>query len=263
MAGGQRLAGKTILVTGAARGIGLAIAKACVDQGATTVLSDILDGAGRAAAKELGAAYRHLDVRSEADWRAAIDSVSALHGLVNNAGITGFGESGLGAQDAEHCSLDDWRAVHSTNLDGAFLGCKHAIAAMKSAGGSIVNIASRSGKVGVGAAASYASSKAALMNHTRSVALYCAQCGYPVRCNAISPGAILSPMWEALLEHAPDREQAIAEFAAEVPLRRMGSPEDVAALAVYLLSDESAYVTGADFAVDGGLTAGGAAQPKK
>ena len=260
---GQRLKGKRILVTGAARGIGLAIARACVDQGATVYLSDVRDEEGSRAAAESGATYLHLDVRSASDWAAALESVGALHGLVNNAGITGFGDESLGPQNAEHCSLEDWRAVHATNLDGVFLGCRHAIAAMKGAGGSIVNIASRSGKVGVGGAAPYASSKAAVINHTRSVALYCAERGYPVRCNAISPGAILTPMWEALLEHTPDREAAIAEFAAEVPLRRMGMPEDVASSAVHLLSDESGYVTGAEFAVDGGLTAGTTAQPKK
>jgi NAD(P)-dependent dehydrogenase (short-subunit alcohol dehydrogenase family) len=263
MAHEHRLASKAILVTGAARGIGLAIARACVDAGATVVLSDIRDDEGSAAASKLGQIYRRLDVRSEADWIAAMESVSTLHGLVNNAGITGFGDESPGDQDAEHCSLKGWRAVHATNLDGVFLGCKHAIAAMKTGGGSIVNIASRSGKVGVGGAAAYASSKAAVINHTRSVALYCAERNYAVRCNAISPGAILTPMWETLLEHAPDREAAIAEFAAEVPLRRMGTPEDVSNLAVYLLGDESAYVTGAEFAVDGGLTAGTAAQPKK
>ncbi|MEQ8844664.1 MAG: SDR family oxidoreductase [Phycisphaerales bacterium] len=260
---GGRLERKRVLVTGAARGIGLATARACVDQGAMVYLSDIRDEEGAKAAADLGATYLHLDARSASDWAAALESIGVLHGLVNNAGITGFGDESLGPQDAEHCSLEDWRAVHATNLDGVFLGCKHAIAAMKAGGGSIVNIASRSGKVGVGGAAAYGSSKAAVINHTRSVALYCAERGYAVRCNAISPGAILSPMWEALLAHAPDREAAIAEFAAEVPLRRMGSPEDVASLAVYLLSDESAYVTGAEFAVDGGLTAGTAAQPKK
>ncbi|MFI4882117.1 MAG: SDR family NAD(P)-dependent oxidoreductase [Phycisphaerales bacterium JB064] len=259
----QQLQGKRILVTGAARGIGLAIAKAAVDQGAAVVLSDIRDDEGAIAAAEFGATYVHLDVRSEADWTAAIESIGELDGLVNNAGITGFGDSQLGPQDAENCSLADWRAVHATNLDGVFLGCKHAIAAMKHQGGSIVNIASRSGKVGVGGAAAYASSKAAVINHTRSVALYCAERSIPIRCNAISPGAILSPMWETLLEHAPDREAAIAEFASEVPLRRMGAPEDVASLAVYLLGEGSAYVTGSEFAIDGGLTAGTAAQPKK
>jgi NAD(P)-dependent dehydrogenase (short-subunit alcohol dehydrogenase family) len=260
---GQRLKGKRILVTGAARGIGLAIARACADNGATVFLSDIRDDEGAKAAGDIGATYLPLDVRSESDWAAAMESIGDLCGLVNNAGITGFGEPQLGPQDAEYCSLEDWRAVHATNLDGVFLGCKHVIAAMKISGGSIVNIASRSGKVGVAGAAAYASSKAAVINHTRSVALYCAERNYPVRCNAISPGAILTPMWETLLEHAPNREEAIAEFASEVPLRRMGSPVDVANLVVYMLGDESGYVTGAEFAIDGGLTAGTAAQPKK
>lgn len=259
----DRLAGKTILITGAARGIGLAIARACVENGATAYLTDIRDDKGSKAAKAIGASYLHLDVRSESDWAAALQSIGKPDGVVNNAGITGFGDEKLGPQDAEHCSLEDWRAVHATNLDGVFLGCKHAIAAMKNTGGSIVNIASRSGKVGVGGASAYASSKAAVINHTKSVALYCAERGYAIRCNAVLPGAILTPMWEALLEGVADRDAAIAGFAAEVPLRRMGTPEDVAHIVAYLLSDESAYVTGSEFGVDGGLTAGTAAQPKK
>ena len=260
---GYQLDGKTILITGAARGIGLAIAEACVERGASAVLSDIRDAEGDRAAEALGAKYAHLDVRNEADWRSAVGSIGELHGVVNNAGIAGFGEDDLGPQDAEHCSLDAWRAVHATNLDGVFLGCRFAIAAMKQTGGSIVNIASRSGRVGVGGAVAYASSKAAVINHTRSVALYCAERDYPIRCNAVLPGAILTPMWELLLEGAPDRDAAIAEMASEVPLQRMGLPRDVASLVMYLLGDDSTYVTGSDFGIDGGLTAGTAAQPKK
>ncbi|MGD1915311.1 MAG: SDR family NAD(P)-dependent oxidoreductase [Phycisphaerales bacterium] len=258
-----QLEGKAILVTGAARGIGLAIARTCVERGASVVLSDVRDAEGEPAAETLGARYVHLDVRAEDDWRPAQNSIGDLHGVVNNAGITGFGQDELGPQDAERCALEDWRAVHATNLDGVFLGCRFAIAAMKRAGGSIVNIASRSGRVGVGGAVAYASSKAAVINHTKSVALYCAERGYPIRCNAVLPGAILTPMWEVLLEGAPDREAAIAAMAAEVPLKRMGTPGEVACLVAYLLGDESRYITGSEFGVDGGLAAGTAAQPKK
>lgn len=179
--------------------------------------------------------------------------------MVNNAGITGF-ENGPVAHDPEHATLEDWRAVHRVNLDGTFLGCRYAIGAMKAAGtGSIVNISSRSGLVGIPAAAAYASSKAAVRNHTKSVALYCAQQGWAIRCNSIHPAAILTPMWEAMLGTGEDREARMAAFVADTPLRRFGTVEEVAAVAVMLASDEAGYVTGAEFNIDGGLLAGSAA----
>jgi 3(or 17)beta-hydroxysteroid dehydrogenase len=150
--------------------------------------------------------------------------------------------------------------VHRTNLDGVFLGCKHAIRTMRRAaprgGGAIVNISSRSGLVGVPAAAAYASSKAAVRNHTKSVALYCAQQRLPIRCNSIHPAAVLTPMWEPMLGTGAAREAALAALAADVPLRRFGTPAEVAALAVMLASEEAAYVTGSEFHVDGGILAG-------
>ena len=184
---------------------------------------------------------------------------------MNNAGITGL--EGGSVHDPEHASLDDWRAVHRTNLDGVFLGCKHALVAMRrlvgdGRHGSIVNIASRSGAVGVAAAAAYASSKAAVRNHTRSVALYCAEQGLPVRCNAIMPAAILTPMWEPMLGQGTDREANMAAFVADTPLRRFGTATEVAALAVMLASDECLYMTGSELHVDGGLLAGSVAAPQ-
>jgi NAD(P)-dependent dehydrogenase (short-subunit alcohol dehydrogenase family) len=148
-----------------------------------------------------------------------------------------------------------------------FLGCKHALVAMRrlvgdGRRGSIVNIASRSGAVGVAAAAAYASSKAAVRNHTRSVALYCAEQGLPVRCNAIMPAAILTPMWEPMLGQGADRETNMAAFVADTPLRRFGTTTEVAALAVMLASDECLYMTGSELHVDGGLLAGSVATPQ-
>ncbi len=269
MAGG-RLEGRVALVTGAARGIGRACAAVFASEGARVAVTD-LDGEGaERVAGEIGAGsigFR-LDVREEADWRAAIDEVADRLGrlsvLVNNAGITGF-DPPMGPHDPEHATLDAWRAVHATNLDGVFLGCRAAIGAMKppGPGGSIVNISSRSGQVGIARAAAYASSKAGVRNHTKTVALYCAEMGYRIRCNSIHPGAILTPMWEPMFGTTEaEREAAIAGFAAEVPLRRMGTAEDVARMALYLASDDAAYVTGAEFTIDGGLLAGTAATPK-
>ncbi len=258
----DRLAGKIALVTGSARGIGEAIARAFLSEAGTVVVSDIDHERGRRLAVSLGpnASYRELDVREETEWQATIDEVVARWGrldvLVNNAGITGL-EAGSASHDPEHASLEDWRAVHRTNLDGMFLGCKYALRAMRASGrGSIINISSRSGLVGIPGAAAYASSKAAIRNHTKSVALYCAEQGWEIRCNSINPAAILTPMWDPLLGKGPERDQRMSEFTRDTPLRRFGEPAEVAAIAVLLASDEATYITGSEFNIDGGMLAG-------
>lgn len=256
-----RLQNKTALITGAAQGIGAAIAKAFVDEGAQVILTDIDNDAGQAYADQIGAIYHPLDVSSEKDWASVLEAHPKLDILVNNAGITGF-ESGEFVQDPENVSLDAWRAVHAVNLDGVLMGCQTAIKAMKATGaGSIINISSRSGLVGIPGAAAYASSKAAIINHTRTVALYCAQQGWRIRCNAIAPAAILTPIWEPMLGDGPDREEKMAALVADTPLKRFGQPAEVAALAVMLASDEAAYMTGETLTLDGGLLAGSAASP--
>lgn len=263
----KRLNHKIALVTGAAQGIGAAIAEAMTREGATVVLSDINESLLLQTARRLGMPSLVLDVREEPQWEKVMASIMADHGalhvLVNNAGITGL-EQGA-SHDPEHASLDEWRRVHKTNLDGVFLGCKHALRAMRHLPleecGSIVNISSRSGIVGIPGAAAYASSKAAVRNHTKTVALYCAEQQLPVRCNSIHPAAILTPMWEPILGSGSDREAIMQAMVADTPLRRFGTPQEVASLAVFLASDESAYVTGAEFHVDGGILAGSTAVP--
>ncbi len=270
----QRLAHKVALITGAAQGIGLAIAKAFHQHGATVILSDLNDTACTQHATELGdrAESIALDIRDEAAWESTINTIRSKHGqldiLVNNAGITGFDDApekqAPEAHDPENATLDAWRRVHTTNLDGTFLGCKHAIRAMRhnpGATGSIINLGSRSGVVGIPRAAAYASSKSAIRNHTKSVALYCAEEGLKIRCNTIQPAAILTPMWEPMLGEGEDRNANIAKFVAGTPLNRFGTVEEVASIAVYLASDESAYTTGAEFNLDGGMLAGTATPP--
>lgn len=264
-----RLAGKVALISGAARGIGLGVAEAFVREGARTILSDIRDDLGAAAANRLGepAEYQSLDVRDELQWEAVVADILARHGrldiLVNNAGITGF-EDGFVPHNPEQVSLEAWHAVLATNLDGTMLGCKHALRAMRRAGtGSIVNISSRSGMVGTPGAAAYGAAKAAVRNHTKSVALYAAQEGLAVRCNAIFPAAIMTPMWEVMLGDGPGRAEREAQMVQDTPLKRFGTVEEVAQMVVYLASDESGYTTGAEFVLDGGLLAGSAAQPKR
>lgn len=277
-----RLADQTALITGAARGIGEAIARLFAQHGARVLVTDLNERGVRAVADSINAAHpaparaaaMRLDVRIEADWQRGIAHILRLFGsldiLVNNAAITGFGpgDPPSGPHDPEYASLEAWRAVHATNLDGVFLGCKHAIGAMKqrdpaAPAASIINISSRSGQVGIPGAAAYASSKAAVRNHSKTVALYCAEQRYRIRCNSIHPGSILTPMWDPMLGQGDARVAAIAEFAREVPLGRMGRVLDVAQLALYLASDESSYVTGAEFVIDGGLLAGTAATPRR
>ncbi|QDP20136.1 SDR family NAD(P)-dependent oxidoreductase [Sphingomonas xanthus] len=263
----SRLEGKIALITGAAQGIGEGIARAFAAEGATLWVTDINEEGARQVAESIGGAARAaaLDVREEADWDRVmaqlVDRDGRIDILVNNAGITGF-EDNPGPHDPEHASLNDWHRVHRVNLDGTFLGCRQAIRTMRATGtGSIINISSRSGLVGIPGAAAYASSKAAIRNHSKSVALYCAQQGLKVRCNSVHPAAILTPIWDAMIGEGPGREERMAAMVADTPLRRFGTVEEVAALCLFLASDEAPYITGSEFDIDGGLLAGSAASP--
>jgi NAD(P)-dependent dehydrogenase (short-subunit alcohol dehydrogenase family) len=262
-----RLEGKIALVTGAARGIGAGIARAFAAEGATVWITDIDEAAGAQLANELGDGHRFapLDVGDEDQWRRVLDFVVAEAGrldiLVNNAGITGLDDA-ASPHDPEHATLEEWHRVHRVNLDGTFLGCKHGIRAMRPAGkGAIVNISSRSGLVGIPGAAAYASSKAAIRNHSKSVALWCASQGLAIRCNSVHPAAIMTPIWDAMLGTGPDRAERMAKIVKDTPLRRFGTVAEVAALVVFLASDEAPYITGSELDIDGGLLAGSAASP--
>jgi 3(or 17)beta-hydroxysteroid dehydrogenase len=264
----MRLKNKIALITGSAQGIGLSCAKLFAQEGAKVILSDINHELGKKVTENIGkhAYYCELDVREEAQWVKTMEWIETTLGriniLVNNAGITGFVPN-MGLQDPEHASLESWHHVHNVNLDGVFLGCKYAIQNMKTHGGSIINISSRSGIVGIPRAAAYASSKAAIRNHTKSVALYCAEEKYRIRCNSIHPAAILTPMWEPMLGQTEEqRKTALNSISQDIPLKKMGEPLDVAYAALYLASDESKYLTGIELNVDGGILAGAAASPK-
>jgi len=266
-----RLDNKIALITGAARGIGSSIARLFAQEGATVLLCDIRDEEGSAVAATCAAftprsRFFHLDVQHESEWLRLAETIERDFGrvdvVVNNAGITGF-ENSMRPHDPENINLEDWRSVHAVNLDGVLLGCKYAIRLMKTHGGSIINMSSRSGIVGIPRATAYASSKAAVRNHTKSVALYTAEMGYRIRCNSIHPAAILTPLWDAVLGEGEERERNLQSHSQDIPLRHFGEPDDVAYAALYLASDESTYITGIELTIDGGILAGAAASPRR
>ena len=249
----ERLAGKTIFITGGASGIGIATMQRALDNGAQVAIGDINAAAGeRLAAETPGVHFVRLDVTDDASWAAAIDSVlarfGALDGVVNSAGIFLIG-------DIEKISLEDWRRTHAVNLDGVFLGCRHAVRAMKARGGSIVNMSSVSGLVGGHNVVAYNSSKGAVRMLTKSVALHCAKAKYGIRCNSVHPTFVDTPMYQSTLAAAREPERIRTALLAQVPLGRPAQAREIADLIVYLLSDESAFVTGAELVIDGGLTA--------
>jgi 3(or 17)beta-hydroxysteroid dehydrogenase len=249
-----RVSNKTAIVTGAAGGIGLATATLLIEEGARVVLTDVANEAGAAAAKRLGAraSFKPLDVTNPAQWEEVVRETDAEFGLdilVNNAGIALL-------KDIENTSLDEWRRIHEVNLDGVFLGCKHAIAAMKRrGGGSIVNVSSIAGMIGHHSLAAYCSSKAGVRLLTKSVALHCARRGYNIRCNSVHPSFAATPMVDAMIENARDPAKMRDALTRAAPLGRLAEPIDVARTILFLASDESAFTTGAEFVVDGGATA--------
>lgn len=260
----KRLQSKFALITGATQSIGEAIAALFNEHGAQVIISGRKPlEQGALIAQKIGAnvTYIKLDVTKEQDWQVAMTEIKKQYGkldiLINNAGIEYPSPNTTAPQNPEHCSLADWQTVHDVNLNGIFLGCKHAIALMKNnINSAIVNIGSRSGLVGVPSSAAYSSSKAAIRNYTKTVAMYCANNQYPIRCNVIHPAAILTKMWDKELGQDELREQRITEFSKNIPLKRMGQPLDIAYAALYLASDESSFMTGAELTLDGGIMAG-------
>ncbi|MGZ3450941.1 MAG: glucose 1-dehydrogenase [Polyangiales bacterium] len=247
-----RAEGKVALVTGAASGIGKTCARVLANEGARVVLADRNDVDGKRAAEDLGAPhfFQLLDVTSEDAWKSAVDATVRAFGrldiLVNAAGIGVIG-------DVEHTSLEAWRFVQSVNVEGVFLGCKTALAVMKS--GSIVNVSSVAGLIGDAEMAAYCASKGAVRLLTKSIALHCARRGDGTRCNSVHPSFIDTPMVGSMIDFARDPEKMRTILTKAAPLGRLGEPEEVAAMVLYLASDESKFVTGAEFVIDGGLTA--------
>ncbi len=260
----DRVKGKVALVTGAESvdgevlGLGRASALLLAREGAKVVATDIALREQGSVVDDIRAAggeaisVRH-DVSAEDDWRAAIeaalDAFGRLDILVNMAGLSQDGS-------IEDTSLDDWRRLMAVNLDGVFLGTKYGVAAMKKGGGgSIINISSIYGSVGGKNIVAYSASKGAVRNLTKSAALHCAASGYGIRVNSMHPGSCLTPMYTTYWSAKSSVEEGMAENLGETPMGRLGTPEEIAYGVLYLASDESSFMTGAELNIDGGFLA--------
>ncbi len=256
----DRLAGKVAIVSGGAMGIGAATCALFAEEGARVVVADVDERAGQAVAEAIAAGggtatFMKLDVRSEDDWRRVVADTVAIHGkinvLVNNAGIS------LG-HDVEDTTLEEWEHLMSVNATGVFLGMKHAIAAMKDCGEkcSIVNRSSIDGQVAEAGLFAYCASKGAVTVMTKSAALAMGARGYSIRVNSVHPGYVHTPLTEKeAADFGLSPDEYFAKVGAQHPIGFIGEPVDVAYLDVYLASDESKWVTGSEFTVDGGWTA--------
>lgn len=255
-----KLDGRTVLISGAARGQGEQEARLFAAEGARVVIADVLDEQGEALAKELGegtALFVHLDVSQEADWQAAVAAAKGafgrIDGLVNNAGILRFNE-------LVSTPLEEFQQVVQVNQVGAFLGIKTVAPEIEAAGGgTIVNTASYTGLTGMAFVGAYAATKHAVLGLTKVAAVELAAKG--IRVNAVCPGAVDTAMTNpAALDPNADPEESKAAvdelYRKLVPLGRIGRPEEVAALALFLTSDDSSYITGQPFVIDGGWLAG-------
>jgi len=249
----SRVAGKVVLVTGAGSGIGRATAKLLAKEGARVVVSDINRQGGLETVQQIGGSSRfeEHDTAQETDWKRVVDGVMAregkLDGLVNNAGIAGPYPSTFETE-----TIEQWRRMLSINVEGVFLGCKYAVPAMRrSGGGSIVNTSSLAAFLGTPALSAYGASKGAVRQFTKTVAMDCARKGYKVRCNSVHPGIIMTPMGQGILQNDKVRERALKS----IPIGEFGAPEDIAYGILYLISDESRFVTGSELVIDGGMNA--------
>jgi NAD(P)-dependent dehydrogenase (short-subunit alcohol dehydrogenase family) len=239
----SRLQDKIILVTGAAGSVGAATVEAIRSAGAIAITSDL---AGRHGSDHV------LDVTAESDWERVIAEIGRVHdrldGLVNAAGIAVLG-------NIEETDYSTWRQIIAVNLDGTFLGCKYALPLLKRRGGAIVNVYSIAGLVGGHNFAAYNASKGGVRLLTKSVALHGARLAQKVRCNSVHPAFLEGSMVDSILAQTEFPDGARARMTRDIPLGRFGTATEVADMIVYLLSEEAKFVTGAEFAIDGGLTA--------
>ena len=257
----DRVAGKIALITGAASGLGAASARLLAREGASVVLTDLNEVAGNAVVRDIeaeggSAIYVDLDVTSEDQWTRAMALVKQRFGGLNIA-MNSAGTN-IARSFPTDTLLADWRQLMAVNLDGVFLGTKHCLAAMRDStpvNGSIINISSIMGLIGMPDIAAYNASKGGVRLYSKSVALSCAEKRLNVRVNTIHPGFIDTPLLRKAMARFEDDAQAQKVYDALQPVGHLGSPEDVAYGVLYLASDESKFVTGAELVIDGGYTA--------
>ena len=256
---GKRLEGRVAMITGGASGIGASSARLFAEHGAGVALADLNDNLGRGVADEIAAAggsvlYHHLDTSSEDEWREAMTAVLERFGrldiMLNAAGVSGRGPDGATSRSVANLDLENWNHVMAVNATGVFLGTKHAIEPMLAAGGgAIINISSIYGIVGSVNNAAYHASKGAVRTFTKGAAAQYATQG--IRVNSVHPGFVDSPMTQPIHD---DPERAGPRLA-QTPAGRFGQPMDIAFGCLFLASDESAWMTGAELVIDGGMTA--------
>jgi 3(or 17)beta-hydroxysteroid dehydrogenase len=250
----SELSGQVAIVTGGASGIGAASAALLQDAGATVIVADIQP------AKDHAGRFVQHDVTAEDSWKALLADVlktdRRLDIMVNNAGVSG------GPGNIEDTTVENWRRVEAINSEGVFLGCKYAIEGMKKTGagkaaakGSIVNISSVAALIGSAGPTAYTASKGAVRLLTKSVAAYCAEKKYGIRCNSVHPGGVDTPIFNPLWQ-AVGHDKGKAMLGEHHPIGRMAEPQDLGELILWLASDRSSFVTGAEFVADGGLTSG-------
>lgn len=255
-----RIEGKICLITGASSGLGEAAARLLAAEGGRMILTDINTEKGEALASELNGEGREVtflahNVTSEEEWRQVFDVLQSKYGrldvLVNNAG-------GGTYNDLETLSLSEWRNIISLNLDSTFIGTQLAVKLMKQGdGGSIINMSSVGGLVGSPNLVAYSAAKAGVKLFSKAAAIHCGQQGYNIRINTVHPGLIKTESGMEMASKATGMSPAEAEaaFSAMHPIGRIGKPEEIAAMVLFLASDESSFATGGEFVVDGGYTA--------
>jgi 3(or 17)beta-hydroxysteroid dehydrogenase len=248
-----RLENKVVVITGAASGLGLADAKALATEGARIVMTDIDVAKGVDEARELDATFLTQDVSKESSWEELMtivqDKFGRLDGLVNNAGIAPIA-------NIEDVTTESWRRVLSIHLDGTLWGCQAAIKLMKKGrGGSIVNMSSTAALIGIGSYLAYSTAKGGIRSMTKSIAIHCRQKKLNIRCNSVHPGSINTAMVQHALKELIGKD-ILAEDDPEKTRLEMGigEPDDIAHMIVYLMSDESKHVNGAEMVVDNGDT---------